>query len=108
MLYETTRDDELLSSLVPDNYLNVFYDCLSDLPYDNLLVDFLVLFSRVFSCLELLNDENQFLNNWGYIILPVKLSWLTFARWVRIHNPDAFYNEDIEFWKMSWHTISKF
>jgi hypothetical protein len=30
VLYETTRDDDLFSSLVPDNYLNVFYDCLSD------------------------------------------------------------------------------
>ncbi|WP_458403348.1 hypothetical protein [Methanobrevibacter sp.] len=99
VLYETTRDDELFSSLVPDNYLNVFYDCLSDLPYDNLLVDFSVAFSRLFSRLELMNDENQFLNNWGYIIRPVQLSWLTFARWVRIHDHDAFYNEDVISWK---------
>ena len=99
VLYETTRDDELFSSLVPDNYLNVFYDCLSDLPYDNLLVDFSVLFSRVFSRLELMNDENQFLNNWGHIIPPVQLSWLTFARWVRIHDHDTFYNDDICSWK---------
>jgi hypothetical protein len=99
VLYETTRDDDLFSSLVPDNYLNVFYDCLSDLPYDNLLVDFSVLFSRIFSRLELLNDENQFLNNWGYIIQPVQLSWLTFARWVRIPNHDTFYNDDIGSWK---------
>ena len=99
VLYENTRDDDLFSSLVPDNYLNVFYDCLSDLPYDNLLVDFSVLFSRIFSRLELLNDENQFLNNWGYIIQPVQLSWLTFARWVRIPNHDTFYNDDIGSWK---------
>ena len=99
VLYETTRDDELFSSLVPDDYLNVFYDCLSDLPYDSLLVDFSVLFSRLFSRLELMNDENQFLNNWEYIIKPVQLSWLTFARWVRIHNHDTFYNEYIDTWK---------
>ena len=99
VLYETTRDDELFSSLVPDNYLNVFYDCLSDLPYDNLLVDFSVSFSRIFSRLELMNDENQFLNNWRYIIPPVQLSWITFARWVRIHDHDTFYNEDIGSWK---------
>ena len=59
VLYEPTRDDELFSSLVPDDYLNVFYDCLSDLPYDSLLVDFSVLFSRLFSRLELMNDENH-------------------------------------------------
>ena len=99
VLYEPTRDDELFSSLVPDDYLNVFYDCLSDLPYDSLLVDFSVLFSRLFSRLELMNDENQFLNNWEYIIKPVQLSWLTFARWVRIHNHDTFYNEYIDTWK---------
>ncbi|MBR0271439.1 MAG: hypothetical protein IJQ68_05535 [Methanobrevibacter sp.] len=99
VLYETTIDDELFSSLVSDNYLNVFYDCLSDLPHDKLLVDFSVLFSRLFSRLELINDENQFLNNWGYIIQPVQLSWLTFARWVRIHNHDGFYNDDIGSWK---------
>lgn len=99
VLFETTRDDDLFSSLVSDNYLNVFYDCLTDLPYDNLLVDFQVLFSRLFSRLELINDENQFLNNWGHIIQPVQLSWLTFARWIRIHNHDTFYNEDIDSWK---------
>ena len=99
VLYETTRDDDLFSSLVSDDYLNVFYDCLSNLPYDNLLVDFSVLFSRLFSRLELINEEHQFLNNWAYIILPVQLSWLTFARWVRIYKHDAFYNDEIDSWK---------
>ncbi len=99
VLYETTRDDDLFSSLVSDNYLNVFYDCLSNLPYDNLLVDFSVLFSRLFSRLELINEEHQFLNHWVYIIRPVQLSWLTFARWVRIYKHDAFYNDEIGSWK---------
>ena len=82
-----------------DKYLDIFYDCLSELPYDNLLVDFSVLFSRLFSRLELINDENQFLNYWGDIIRPVQLSWLTFARWVRIYDHDSFYNGDIGLWK---------
>ena len=99
VLFETTRDDELFSSLVSDNYLDVFYDCLSNLPYDNLLVDFSLSFSRLFSRLELINDENQFLNSWAHIILPVQLSWLTFVRWVRIYNHDAFYEEEIGSWK---------
>ena len=105
VLYETTRDDDLFSSLVPDHYLNVFYECLSDLPYDDLLVDFSVLFSRLFSRLELINDENHFLKKWGYIIQPVQLSWLTFARWVRIYNHDTFYNDDIGSWK---HELEKY
>ena len=100
VLYETTRDDELFSGLVPGSYLNVFYGCLSDLPYDDLLVDFSVSFSRLYSCLELMNGENQFLNNWTYIIRPVQLSWLTFARWVRIYNHDLFYNDRINSWKI--------
>ena len=99
VLFETTRDDELFSSLVSDNYLDVFYDCLSNLPYDNVLVDFSLSFSRLFSRLELINDENQFLNSWAHIILPVQLSWLTFVRWVRIYNHDAFYEEEIGSWK---------
>ena len=46
-----------------------------------------------------INDENQFLNSWAHIILPVQLSWLTFVRWVRIYNHDAFYEEEIGSWK---------
>ena len=99
VLFETTRDDELFSSLVSDNYLEVFYDCLSNMPYDDLLVDFSVSFSRLFSRLELINDENQFLNNWVYITPPVQLSWLSFVRWVRIYNHDAFYDEEVGLWK---------
>ncbi len=99
VLYETTRDDDLYSSLTVDNYLNVFYDCLSQLPYNNLLVDFSVLFSRLFTRLELLNDENQFFNAWRYITPPVQLSWRTFARWVRIYEHDRFYDDKINFWK---------
>ena len=99
VLYETTRNDDLYSSLVVDDYLNVFYDCLSKLPYDNLLVEFSVLFSRLFTRLELLNDENQFLNSWNYIIQPVQYSWFTFVDWVRIHNHDLFYKNKIDFWK---------
>ena len=41
----------------------------------------------------------KIINNWEYIIKPVQLSWLTFARWVRIHNHDTFYNEYIDTWK---------
>ena len=100
VLYETTRDDELFYELVADDYLNVFYDCLSDLPYDDLLVDFSILFSRLYSRLDLINDENQFLNNWRYIIRPVQLLWLTFARWIRIYNHDTFYNDNINSWKI--------
>ena len=99
VLFETTRDDELFSSLVSDNYLDVFYDCMSNLPYDDLLADFSVSFSRLFSRLELINDENQFLNNWVYIIHPVQLSWLSFVRWVRIYNHDTFYNDEVGLWK---------
>ena len=69
------------------------------MPYDNLLVDFSVLFSRLFSRLELMNDENQFFNNWGYIIQPVQLSWIIFARWIGIHTQDTFYNDDVGSWK---------
>ena len=101
VLYETTRDDDLFSSLESDNYLDVFYECLSQLPYDDLLVDFSVLFSRLYNRLELINDENQLLNTWAYIIPPVQLSWLTFARWVRIYKHDAFYNDKIDSWKIN-------
>ena len=69
------------------------------MPYNNLLVDFSVLFSRLFTRLELLNDENQFFNAWRYITPPVQLSWLTFARWVRIYEHDRFYDDKINFWK---------
>ena len=86
--------------MVADDYLNVFYDCLSDLPYDDLLVDFSILFSRLYSRFDLINDENQFLNNWRYIIRPVQLSWITFARWIRIYNHDTFYNDNINSWKI--------
>ena len=100
VLYETTGDDDLFSSLKSDKYLDVFHDCLSQLPYDDLLVDFSVLFSRLFARLELIKDENQFLNAWAYIIPPVQLSWFTFARWVRIYKHDSFYNDKIDSWKI--------
>ena len=99
VLYDTSRDDELFYSLEPDNYLNVFYDCLSHLPYDELLVDFSISFSRLFSRLEFINGENEFFNNWAYIIPPVQFSWLTFVRWVRIYNHDDFYTDKLDFWK---------
>ena len=99
VLFETALNDELYSSLDIDNYLNVFYDCLSDLAYDNIQGDFSLLFSRLFSRLELLNDENQFLRKWDYIARPVQLSWLTFAGWVRIYKHDDFYNSEINRWQ---------
>lgn len=98
-LFEPSRNDDLIYSDEYDSYLDNVYECLSNLPYDNLLNDFTILFSRLFSRLELINDENQFFSCWGYIAGSVQQSWLTFARWVSIYDHDDFYNEDISKWK---------
>ena len=98
-LFEPSRNDDFIYSGEYDNFLDNIYDCLSNLPYDNLLNDFSILFSRLFSRLELINDENQFFNCWSYIAISIQQSWQTFARWVSIYDHDNFYNEDISKWK---------
>ena len=85
-LYELSRNDDFIYSGEYDNYLDNIHDCLSNLPYNNLLNDFSILFSRLFSRLELINDENQFFNCWAYIAGSIQQSWITFARWVSIYS----------------------
>lgn len=99
-LFEPSRDDDFIYSGQYDNYLNIMWDCLSNLPYDNLLNDFSVLFSRLFSRLELLNDENQFFKCWDYISPSIQQSWITFARWVSIYAHDDFYNGHVSKWEL--------
>ena len=98
-LYESARNDDFIYSGEYDTYLDNTYECLSNLPYNNLLNDFSVLFSRLFSRLELINDENQFFNCWDYISGTIQQSWLTFARWVSIYKHDDFYNRDVHHWE---------
>ena len=99
IIFETTRDDDLLYNLSPDKYLDNYYDCLSQLPYDDLLNDFFVLFSRLFSRLELINNENQFINCWKIMRNPIQDSWFTFASGVRINFHDSFYDSKVNDWK---------
>lgn len=98
-LFEPITSDDFIYSVDYENYLNTFYDCLSNLPYDNLLNNFSVLFSRLFTRLDLLNDENQFSNCWDYISTPVQHSWHTFARWISIYAHDDYYNNNVANWK---------
>lgn len=98
-LFEQSRNGDFIYSGDYDSYLDSFHVCLSNLPYNDLLNDFSVLFSRLFSRLELINDENQFFNCWGYIANSIQQSWITFARWVSIFAHDEFYKDDILNWK---------
>lgn len=98
-LFEQSRTGDFIYSGDYDNYLDSFYDCLSNLPYDDLLNPFSILFSRLFSRLELLNDENQFFNCWDYISKSIQQSWITFARWISIYEHDTFYNDKVLNWK---------
>lgn len=102
ILFETTRDDDLLYNLSPDKYLDVYYNCLSQLPNDNLLNPFSELFSRLFSRLELINDENQFMNCWKILQNPIQDSWFTFASGIRIKFHDSFYDNQLKDWQMKF------
>ena len=98
-LFEPTTNDDFINSGEYENYLNIIYDCLSNLPYNPLLNDFSILFSRLFSRLDLINDENQFFNCWDYISLSIQQSWHTFARWISIYAHDEYYNDRVMDWK---------
>lgn len=98
-LFESARNDDFIYSGEYDTYLDNAYNCLSNLPYDNKLNDFSILFSRLFSRLELINDENQFFNCWDYISGSIQYSWIAFARWVSIYDHDNFYNGDVLKWE---------
>jgi len=98
-LLEPSTNDDFAYSGEYENYLNTYYDCLSSLPYDNLLSEFSILFSRLFSRLELINDENQFFNCWDYISASIQQSWHTFARWVSIYAHDDYYNNRVPDWE---------
>ena len=89
-LFEQSGNGDFIYSGDYDSYLDSFHVCLSNLPYDDLLNPFSILFSRLFSRLELINDENQFFNCWGYISNSIQQSWITFARWVSIYKHDNF------------------
>lgn len=102
ILFNTAKNEELFYSSTPDEYLNVYYECLSEMPYDEIINDFSILFSRLFSRLELINDENQFISCWKYMRTPIQLSWLAFARGISIEFHDNFYDKDIESWKIDF------
>jgi len=97
-LFEPFRNEDLNPEDY-DYYLDSFYECLSNLPYDNRLNDFSILFSRLFSRLELLNDENQFENCLNYISESIQQSWMTFARWLSIYKHDTFYKNELPKWE---------
>ena len=61
-LFEQSGNGDFIYSGDYDSYFDSFHVCLSNLPYDDLLNPFSILFSRLFSRLELINDENQFFN----------------------------------------------
>lgn len=99
VLFETTRNEVLYNDLSPDGYLEVYLNCLCQLPYDDLLSDFFILFSRIYSRLDLLNRANQFMRHWNLIKDVVQESWFTFASGIRILFHDSFYDCEIDSWK---------
>ncbi|WP_298525480.1 hypothetical protein [uncultured Methanobrevibacter sp.] len=99
ILFDIAKNEELLYSITPKNYLNVFYNCLSGMTNEKIDDEFLVLFSRLFSRLELIDNENKFRECWQCVRIPMELSWRTFARGISINFHDDFYNNIIPTWE---------
>lgn len=102
ILFDMAKNENSLYSMTPENYLNVFYNCLSGMNYRKIDDEFLVLFSRLFSRLELINDENKFGDCWQCVRIPMELSWRTFARGISIDFHDDFYNNIIPTWEQDY------
>ena len=102
ILFDMAKNENSLYSMTPENYLNVFYNCLSGMNYRKIDDEFLVLFSRLFSRLELINDENKFGDCWQCVRIPMELSWRTFARGIIIDFHDDFYNNVILTWEQDY------
>lgn len=100
ILFNTAQNNvALYENFDIENYLNTFLSCISSWPHDGTLDEFFVLFSRLSSRLELLNDENQIRYNWYFLRIPIIDSWFTFARGIRIDSHDNYYDNHLESWK---------
>lgn len=97
LLFEATINENFYLS--SDKYLKTYLNCICQLPYDDLLSDFFILFSRTYSRLELINRANQFMNHWNLIRALIQQSWFCFARGIRILFHDKFYDCKIDAWK---------
>ena len=85
-----------------DNYIDIFYDCESQLPCESYFNEFNDLFSKFSTNLDIINDENNFNNFWNFLRDPIIELWKTFARGLRVNFKDDFYNYKVNLWDMKY------
>ncbi|MBQ9024964.1 MAG: hypothetical protein IJ104_01080, partial [Methanobrevibacter sp.] len=81
-----------------DKYIDIFYDCESQLPCESYFNEYNDLFSKLSTNLDLINDENNFNNYWNFLRDPIVELWKTFARGLRVNFKDDFYNYKVSSW----------
>jgi hypothetical protein len=101
-IYDTADKKRSLDNVDIDEYIDTFFDCEADLPWDEYFIDFSDIFSNFTSKIALINDENMFTKKWPILREPIKKLWHTFAKGLRVKVMDDYYKDKIINWDLEF------
>lgn len=106
-IFKTADKQENPQNINIDKYVDLFYDCESLLPEENIFMDFSDIFSQFTTNLDLINDSGNFNDFWIHLREPIKYLWKTFASGVRVKHKDKYYNAREKKWNQEFNSHIK-
>lgn len=83
-----------------DEYVNTFENCMYSLYLNHFPHEYNIIFSRVQTQIDFLNDENLIQEKWSILRSPIRNLWFTFAQGLRIKVHDEYYNDNCNQWNL--------
>jgi hypothetical protein len=81
-----------------EEFVNQIYACEGNLAKEEYFYDFNTFFAKLSIYFELIRKAGNFEKYWDIIQKAIVLTWKTFAKGVRIHFKDSFYNSNVKLW----------
>jgi len=101
-IYDIADKKRNLENINTDEYVDTFFDCEGNLPWDKYFLDFSDIFSSFTTKIDLLNDENQLSTNWSILREIIKKLWYSFAKGLRVKIMDDYYKDKTRRWDIEF------
>ncbi|MDR1722238.1 MAG: hypothetical protein LBR24_04230 [Methanobrevibacter sp.] len=101
-LYDTADKKRSLENINTDEYVNTFFFCEGNLPWDKYFLDFSDIFSSFTTKIAILNNENKLSTNWPILREIIKKLWYSFAKGLRVKVMDDYYKDKTRRWDIEF------
>ena len=99
-IFNQTENDNLMIS--GDDYVKLFRQCQLKLIQLYDIREFSTIFTTLTRQIDLINDSDKINECWSLLKSPIRNSWFTFAKGLRLYAHDSYYDACFEKWGLTF------